>query len=280
MKFDRDTPILLWINILSLDAPLVAVVWLWFLSHLYDRQIEWFHPFLLGSATWLAYAGDRILDGLRSNQTKHLTPRHSFAIQHRKSLLVLWVLILTTSLITGILFLDRQHLLRGIFLTFGVSIYFALVFLFPNLIRWIVPREFVVSLLFVIGTSFFIFDPADLKSFAIINALIWFGAICFINCILISFWEKDSDFRKEEVSAATTSPNLVGKANVLIGVAMGVALLSWFGTPWANARGVIITVEMSLALLWVINRLESHSDLKPLLADLALLTPLAVYWFL
>ncbi|MCA9417429.1 MAG: hypothetical protein KC931_04765 [Candidatus Omnitrophica bacterium] len=279
MTESRPLPPLLWLNVLSLDAPLVAICWQFFFSRLFDRPIVWTHPFLLGAVTWLAYSGDRILDGMRAEDPSMLAPRHRFAVRYRIHLILTWILVFLLGLGVGVFLLERPLFWRGMSLTAGVAVYYLLVFLWPNWTRRVVPREFAVSLLFVAGTSCFVFTKADLKSVEVWNALIWFGAICFINCILIAFWEKEIDQQNAEVSAATTSPGLGRKANLLIAATLGVAALCWVASPFTTVRRVLFAVGLSLIFLFVLNLSRVSREKKPVLADMALLSPLLIVWF-
>jgi len=280
MTESQKIPKLLWLNLLSLDAPLVAICWQMFFARLFLRPVDWVHPLLLGAAAWLAYSGDRNLDGFRASEEEELAPRHAFAIRHRKPLIAVWFLVLAAALGIGIGWLERSLFWRGLVFIAAVAVYFLLVFFFPFVMRRIVPREFAVSLLFVAGVACFLFHPSDAKSVEIWTALFWFGAICFINCVLISFWEREIDLQNEEVTAATSAPNLGRKANLLMGATLGVAALSWLASPFPTVRMSLIAIGISLVLLLLLNASRIDRELKPVLADLALLSPVLVYWSL
>ena len=82
----------LWPNLLSLDAPLVALLW----QILFIRCFHAANPAsssiltsaLLVSVVWLIYAADRALDAWRGSG---LRPRHEFYRRHWRALLPIWI---------------------------------------------------------------------------------------------------------------------------------------------------------------------------------------------
>ncbi|MEI9812648.1 MAG: hypothetical protein WDO18_08225 [Acidobacteriota bacterium] len=58
----NETPRWLWINLLSLDAPLVAVVWQDFLARCYPSMLRPAGRWMLGLTVWAIYLADHLLD--------------------------------------------------------------------------------------------------------------------------------------------------------------------------------------------------------------------------
>lgn len=81
------TPWWLWPQILSLDAPVVIVLWQMALAH--THRIHLPAPFYwgLGLVTWVVYVLDRTADALSGRLTPPLSTRHAFYLHHRR-----WVL--------------------------------------------------------------------------------------------------------------------------------------------------------------------------------------------
>ena len=78
----------LWLlpNLLSLDAPLVAMAWLYVFAKTWRLG---YHPWeayaSLGLAVWIIYVLDRLLDASLAGGTKaELEPRHRFHLKHLK----------------------------------------------------------------------------------------------------------------------------------------------------------------------------------------------------
>lgn len=76
-------PVWLLPNLLSLDAPLVAVTWQWMLARSLHVNIPGTVTLALAVCVWAIYVVDRVLDGPGS-----LTARHLFAARHRALLLL------------------------------------------------------------------------------------------------------------------------------------------------------------------------------------------------
>ena len=73
----------LWPNVLSLDAPLVAVLWQEALSRAHHVKLLPGCNLALGLAVWLIYIVDRVLDGCGAPRGEVLSPRHAFYRRHR-----------------------------------------------------------------------------------------------------------------------------------------------------------------------------------------------------
>src|SRR5688572_15126780 len=79
------TPIWLLPNVLSLDAPVIAVLWQGFLVAVFDTPITLAARVSLGLAVWAIYIADRLLD-TREPQAGATTARHAFHSRHRLSM--------------------------------------------------------------------------------------------------------------------------------------------------------------------------------------------------
>ena len=82
----RMRPWWLWPNVLSLDAPVVALVWQAAFARLLAVELGWTQRGLLAVCVWLAYCGDRLLDARRLPEGSVDSARHAFARDHSKAL--------------------------------------------------------------------------------------------------------------------------------------------------------------------------------------------------
>ncbi|MES1258612.1 MAG: hypothetical protein ABUS51_09280, partial [Acidobacteriota bacterium] len=78
---EQRTPWWLWLNLLSLDAPLVALVWQDFLAHCYPSSLRLVGRWVLGLTVWGIYLADRLMD-VRHPATNNEAPRHGFYRKH------------------------------------------------------------------------------------------------------------------------------------------------------------------------------------------------------
>ena len=85
---ERRIPLWLWPNLLSLDAPIVAVVWLAMFARTWRVDfLQWESYLALGLATWVIYVVDRLLDvKLLHSDDPRLGERHGFLKRHQKKL--------------------------------------------------------------------------------------------------------------------------------------------------------------------------------------------------
>ncbi len=76
----------LWPNVLSLDAPLVALAWQEAFAQVMAVELGAAQRVLLAVCTWLAYSGDRLLDARRLPDGPVDSARHAFARKHARPL--------------------------------------------------------------------------------------------------------------------------------------------------------------------------------------------------
>ena len=78
-------------NLLSLDAPLVAVAWLYMFAKTWRVQyLPWVAYISLGLMVWLIYVVDRLLDAsMGGSSSEKLEARHEFHREHRRAFTIL-----------------------------------------------------------------------------------------------------------------------------------------------------------------------------------------------
>lgn len=176
-------PIWLWFNLLSLDAPLIALVWQDFLARCYPTvgYPTVLHPAgraSLGLTVWAIYLADRLLD------VRHPAPdlepvRHRFYRQHRIFARTLLAAILCADIVVTALWLRPAVLDNGLLLTAGVVAYLAV---FPltgwGAVAWKKP---LAAFLFTAGTFLIAWTGAGHA----VSQLAWpaaaFCALCLGN---------------------------------------------------------------------------------------------------
>ena len=76
---NRRNPLWLLPNLLSLDAPLVGLAWMWMLVRAlrvdYMQTAAWF---VLQGAIWCVYVLDRLIDSWLRPEQRQSSPRHIF----------------------------------------------------------------------------------------------------------------------------------------------------------------------------------------------------------
>ncbi len=115
----------LWPNLLSLDAPLVAVAWLWLMATTLSIQIPepWWCYGILAAAVWAIYVIDRLLDGMSVGDPQSITARHRF-YRSRRSLFAILAVAAGGVAVWGALFHAPSDLLRyGVMAGFVTAFY-------------------------------------------------------------------------------------------------------------------------------------------------------------
>lgn len=274
-------PIWLWPNLLSLDAPLVAVAWfcvfkeVWLVSY-HQATLPW----LLAVAVWCIYVADRLLDERRALPgAERDTPRHEF---HRK-----WRRPMTIALGVGVLVAlnllfqqGRGLYANGFFLLILVVCYFAASFFDNGRIAYF--KNFLAGLCFgygtAIGVHFYSRDGQNILSLALAPEVIAFGMLCVVNMIAIDHWEASRKSEDEEEKQGYESV-LTILLVLLAGFALVMAVRSEDYTLIVQ-KAFFIAIMVAAAALQVINRIRSRFSLDALrvLADIAMLLPLPIFF--
>jgi len=84
----RRTPWWLWPHVLSLEAPVVAVLWQATLAHTHGIRLTPLLGLGLGLACWVVYLLDRTLDTLAVQSAAELDVRHAFYHRYRRMLML------------------------------------------------------------------------------------------------------------------------------------------------------------------------------------------------
>src|SRR4051812_41591281 len=118
------TPWWLWPSVLSLDAPLVAVLWQAALAKVHHVAVMPPLHAALFLAVWLIYVVDRVLDGFSMRHAARVSLRHAFYQRHRWLYLLLLVPVGAAVLFyLGLTAIPAGILWRGMALGFAVALY-------------------------------------------------------------------------------------------------------------------------------------------------------------
>jgi hypothetical protein len=239
----------LWPNLLSLDAPLVALLWQILFARCFHARVDLLPSVLLVLAVWLIYAADRTLDAWTGSCAR---PRHEFYRRHWRSLLPLWILALASGSALAWTRLTPELFLCGVAVAALVVAYFVLLHLgvFQK------TKEAAVAVLFALGATLSAWP--NVRTVVDIEAIVLFSCLCWINCVAIEHWE----------SAGQQRWPIAGAAGV---VALAAVPLLFSGRPVLG--GAVAVSAISFVLLDCARRHFSLDALR-VLADVALLSPL------
>ncbi len=270
----NSTELWLWPNLLSLQAPVVAVLWQLLLALSLHVKLNPFEPWALGLSVWLIYAADHLIDTVRSPPSAFEPPRKTFCRRHwHKFLLMAFV----AGFVLAVLverFLLPVTVRGGWHLSMAVAGYFTLIHLMPASWRSVWPREIAVAVLFTLGTFGAVWLANGRNLWPMLAAAALFMLLCWMNCSLIETWEWQAggSFEPDTPNpAARWLAARLGTCGVVIVVA-SVVLVSIKQLPTAFALASLISG--SLLSLLSIHRNEIPPRLVSPAADLALCSPI------
>jgi hypothetical protein len=269
----------LWPNFLSLDAPLVAVLWQILLTRGLAVHVKRGEPLVLALCVWLVYVADRVLDALRPAMGEWEPGRKTFYRRHLRIAVVVGVCLLSLTIPLAYCILRRSTFYAGLTLAIPLLAYFALIHLTP--VRWRArwPRELAVACLFTSGTFLAIWTGNNRNVYSLWAPAILFFLLCWANCSAIETWEWQRNILSED-SAPSASTRwaarylaVIGFATACLAVVMGYLALAPVGFAGA---AVLSGIALALLAAW---RPHLPMNVLRVSVDLALCTPLLALIF-
>ena len=86
----RYSPVV-WLNLLCLDAPIVAVSWQWLFAHTFGAHLSLALRALLFLTAWLIYLADRFADTIKLPAGSPISLRHQFLSEAYADRSVWWI---------------------------------------------------------------------------------------------------------------------------------------------------------------------------------------------
>lgn len=266
----------LYANLCSLDAPVVAVVWLFAFLQAFPSIIDFPVYVVLFLTVWSIYISDRLLDGAHHCNWEMASPRHHFVHQHRKVFIGLLIFILTLSATLTLVFLPMELIYSGLILCAVVGFYFtAFVRLFPSL-KPLRAKEFACGSVFALGTALgvdalrhgILSQPLDT-----LPPVLLFAMLCIFNCLVISASERCSD-QANDPSAASSWWRQLDRDLLFFGVGLCCvsAVFYFFGRPSSLCLAIFISSFLLTLLHSQQNRVSA--SISRVAADAVLLSPL------
>ena len=268
------SPWWLWPHLLGLDAPVVALIWQDWWGRFAYASPQPGERLVLGLGVWLIYLADRLADVSRGRPEDAGTTRHAFVAARRRSLFVLGIAVAACLVALAPRVLPRGEFWRGLGLLGAVGAYFWLVHRgAPS--RWTraLPKEAVVGAMFALGTGFFTVGQPSAGLGPLLVAGVLFGGVCFLNCALITAWERSLIDRRDPASLLNAFPRLV---NAGLAPACGLTVVLALAAALIGNTVLPLPVALAAAALTALDRWRRplSADALRCLADAVLLTPL------
>jgi hypothetical protein len=249
------TPWWLWWNILSFDAPTVAVVWSLLFARTRGVRLGIAEEIILALSVWLIYISDRLFDGWESENCSELQERHRFCLRHRAALVWIVLLVTLASFYLTATFLPPTEAGAGMKLAAIVGAYMASIHVGHGWLARFVPKEVAVGILFAVGATLPVWSRAAESSWHMLVSITLFALICSLNCLAIECWEGRTPhygWRKRWYLSAVPNKSWIN----WIGVGLAAAALTLF--LLRRARGLpgseLWAISLAAILIFVINR--------------------------
>jgi len=273
-------PLWLYPNLLSLDAPLVAVAWLYIFAKTWRVDYLPTNTYItLGLVVWVIYVVDRLLDAvMKGGGDQKPEARHVFHYQYRKVFCVLAVLVGLAALVLVVTQFMTKIYGYAIFGGLMVSGFFTLS-IFSTHGKNEIPysKNIIAGLAFAYGTAMLAFAHTGFEGDKLLKSpeLICFVVLCILNISAIDLWEhanhsSDLEIKATDELALTLPLTLLGAA----------ALVFALKESEITTRPFFYAILTGAALLQILNRTRARysPDALRVLADVALLVPFLVFW--
>lgn len=268
-------PLWLWWNVLSLDAPTVAIAWALLFARVGKIDVPAATVAVLAFAVWLIYLVDRVLDPITVVDPSALRERHRFCARHRTGVCVCAALGVVLSVWLAYRRLNVADVRAGMLLVMLVGVYMLCVHFGGAAVSRFFPKEAAVGVIFAAGTALPVWSQLKALSWSGISLWALFAMICTLNCTAIESWEKQAIAKSTIVC-----PQTIKWAGLSIGVfatlAAAVSLPVFFLFPREHAAVAASTGAALLILLLNLFRTRLSGNLLRVLADGALLAPAIV----
>lgn len=263
-----------WLNLVCLDAPIVAVAWEWLFARSFGITPAKGATLALFLTAWLIYLADRLGDSLTVDSLGATSLRQRVCLRWRAAWIVGLVLVALGDLFVVRTQLDWRVRSFAIPLSLIALTYLILNQRTPALWRLVPMKELSIGFLFAAGTVVPLEPRLTTATFL---PWILFAALCSLNCICIAVWERGLDVAQRRISLATVFPG-IGHA---ILPSLGAVGLTSLALACSRSDGWIIypCLGLSAAFLALVYfcRARIQADSRTALADLILLTPLSVF---
>ena len=178
-----------YINILSLDAPLVVIFWQEIIADALYVDLILQHRFVLFFSVWLSYSGDRFLECYGCISGPKLSSRHLFFYQNKLIFITFWLGILILTIYLAINFFPTSHLFLSIPIFFLVFLNQLLNLRNLKKTKNIISKEFRTAFILSVGCVMYPLFSSNYGTVVYSLVPICLFGIFFGNCKLVKLLE-------------------------------------------------------------------------------------------
>lgn len=186
MRERQRTPVWLWMNLLSLDAPLVAVVWQDFLARVHPSVLRPAGRWALGLTVWAIYLADRLMDARLPASGEQTIP-HQFYRKNARLAKLMLAGALGADFLIGLFALRAAVFANGLFVVAGVVTYLGAFAAGRFSPRWKTPAA---AILFTAGVFLVAWTGTTSPGARLGMLAVTFATLCLANLVLIKRWEE------------------------------------------------------------------------------------------
>jgi len=266
---------LLWLTVLSLDAPAVAVLWQLLFARSLHAPVSASITLLLALVVWLIYVADRLLDTLKVPTQGAEPTRHLFYRRHLWAFLLPFIAGFLLAAWLSLTRLDENTFRYGAAILAAVGVYFLAVHLLSPGREWL-PKEMLVGVLFALGTCFPVLEKTTQAGAAWLAPYGVFTALCWMNCAAIEY-EEWKRLRHRQSGLPHPWTLWMGRRFLWLTFAAAVVVAGLMASGFGRAHRELLAAELLSALAFALIRYKDKSlstDQFRVLIDLALFTPI------
>lgn len=271
----RTVPFWLWWNLLSLDAPTVAVLWAVLFARVCSVRLSVWTGLCLALVVWLIYVLDRLLDASHPSTSSALQARHHFCFEHASFFLIPMIAATTGIVWTALRYLQSHEMWNGIKLGCIVVLYMVGIHAWSGRLAKYLPKEVVVGIFFAVGTTLPLWSRLPSFSWSMILCWVSFTLVCILNCTAIECWETPRDRTTLHPSPRAlirwTDP-ILGRLALLLGILSLIPVLLHVQGHSTRASAAVCATALFLFLIDSYRTKLSPEALR-VLADAALVFP-------
>ena len=230
-----------YLNTLSLDAPLVVLLWQDFFADMLEVELTYPDRLVFLLSVWLAYSADRILECVGARSGRKLFKRHLFFYQNYKQFCLVWGVVLIISVLLTCLNFERTEVFYCLGLLSIVLVNQVWSFYEPRYFLKLISKSLRTSIILTIGCALLpvlLCDGLKVEDFLFI---FFITHLFWINCVLSKSWECEYLGVKKPVLLS-----FLRKQNFHSGIYVLILFLSFVNLSFYFSNGPIRIITLSL----------------------------------